>query len=611
MSVPAEEMRRRVPVARPAVQQLALPAPAPAPAPPAPGTPPTTVVPPRADVVMAGQGERGPSMSTVANVRQPGAAPAAAAMQQAPRPTVFVTPAGTAATDANVARSAATRERMAAGRPPPAAAPAAPRGTPAAQVRFDPNPRRPTDMPGARPAAATMGAPPPAAAPAATPARGAAPAAPAAASARPMSRNMRAAGALGVGLETLNVVGAGREGGASAAAQETGRAATRLGAAAAGARLGGFLGPYGAAAGGVIGYAGGNELVQQLEDPNSSLRRAMAQYGGARPLPAAPGGGMFMAPSQIAAGQAEGIRPQASAEMLRDVPAAQSGARPPGGGGTGFENVVSGASSVPAAGAAVPPGGRAEITADGVTRVIEGEELAAIGRRANVIPAYQGAPAPAAQALAAPAVGGPSRFADSERRQHMERIDKLIQDIGPLDRRGRRDAVTALMGLRGRAIEGNFNASNEQAQLQAQLAARAAEAQLGADVNREQIAASRQARTQTVTGDDGTVYAVDGATAAPLTIASTGQPLRTATRQDDSLQRLAAQLLQADIAAASNPLAPGTFDPRESVERAASAATLLQQHMSAPPGYSYAGSQNGVPVYRDAQGNLIQPNNSR
>ena len=52
MSVPAEEMaRRRVPVAQPAVQQLALPPPVQQ-APAALGTPPPTTVPPSGNTVM-------------------------------------------------------------------------------------------------------------------------------------------------------------------------------------------------------------------------------------------------------------------------------------------------------------------------------------------------------------------------------------------------------------------------------------------------------------------------------------------------------------------------------------------------------------------------------
>lgn len=608
MSVPAEEMRRRVPVARPVVQQLALPAPAPA-APtvvPQLGTPAPTIVPSNGTVATAGPGQL-PSLSQ--GMRPPGAAAAMASPVAAPQPIMYGTPGGAVTPEPNVARSLATRERMATGRPAPTAA-GLPPSTPAAQVQFAPNPRTPDAMPGARPAAAAMGATPAPAA-AAAPVVGPDPGA-GGQPRRPMSSQRRAAGAAGAGLEAINVIGAANEGGIGAGVREAGGAATRLGTAAAGAQLGGMLGPWGAAAGGIIGYAGGDQLVQQFEDPNSSLRRAAAQYGESRPLPAAPGGGMFMAPSQIAAGQAQGIRPQAAAEQLRaPVPPAPGTPRPD------FSNVVSGANTTsggseltPEGGrGGIPPGGRVEITDNGNTRVIEGDELAAIGQRANVVPAFQ-APERAAQALSAPTVGGPNRFADGERRQHMERIDKLIQDIGPMDRRGRRDAVTALMGLRGRAVEGNFNASNEQAQLQAQLAQRSAESQLGADVDREQIAASsanaRQQRTQTITGADGTVYAVDGTTAQPLTTGD-GQPLRGVTKQDDTLQKLAAELLQGEMsAAAQNPLSQ--FDPNAAVQRAASAATMLQQATSAPQGYTYAGTQNGVAVYRDAQGNLIQPN---
>ncbi|HEY3434223.1 MAG TPA: hypothetical protein VGK41_01085, partial [Solirubrobacterales bacterium] len=74
MSVPAEEMerQRRVPVARPAVQQLALPPPTPAPA-PQPGVPPTTVVPPNNNTVAVDRAGRA-SVATMAPTRTPAAA---------------------------------------------------------------------------------------------------------------------------------------------------------------------------------------------------------------------------------------------------------------------------------------------------------------------------------------------------------------------------------------------------------------------------------------------------------------------------------------------------------------------------------------------------------
>lgn len=587
MSVPAEEMRRRVPVARPTAQQLALPPPAPA-AVPQPGTPPTTVVPPRADTVTVDPAGR----ASVANVRAPGAA---TALQQPPRPTMFVTPGGVATPEPNVARSIATRDRVAAGRAAPAAA-APPRGVPAAQVQFAPNPRTTTELPGRAPAAAAMGAPPPAAAAAgpAQPPRAAA--APAAGPQRAPSRGMRSAGVIGAGLETLNVIGAGREGGARAAAEETGAAATRLGLAAGGAKLGGTLGPLGAAVGGLLGYAGGAQLVDQMRNPDSSLNRAMSQYGTQRAVPIGASGAMFMAPSQIAAGQAAGIQPGAmpAAAQLAEAP-------PPSPDRPDFSRVVSGASSVPAAPAGRQSLGFFEGERTGRREVFAGEPVERspnAGGSFNTIPAYTGTGA-AAQLAAAPS--GPRLIMPRDSsRQTIEMIDKAISQIGPLDRRGRRQAVADLLGLRSRAESGDMDRTSIEGRSAAELAQRDAATRLAAEVDREQIAATsanaRRQNTQTVTGADGTVYAIDGTQVAPLTMPD-GTALRTSQRQDTQLQSLAAELLQQSMASGM------VEDPNAAAAQAAQAARALQANLGAQPGMTYIGTQNGKPVYQDAQGN--------
>ena len=135
MSVPAEEMaRRRVPVARPAVQQLALPPPTAAP-PSQLGTPPPTTVPPSGNTVMVDSAGR----ASVSNIQprapatsggmadfggQAGRAARAAnaatglpgGSTLAPGSTVYVDPAGTARAGVQLGE-AGQRARAAAGAP--------------------------------------------------------------------------------------------------------------------------------------------------------------------------------------------------------------------------------------------------------------------------------------------------------------------------------------------------------------------------------------------------------------------------------------------------------------------------------------------------------------
>ena len=118
-------------------------------------------------------------------------------------------------------------------------------------------------------------------------------------------------------------------------------------------------------------------------------------------------------------------------------------------------------------------------------------------------------------------------------------------------------------------------------------------------MDREQIASTSQnARRQTqqlVTGADGTTYAVNGTTVSPLTT-TTGEQFRTATRADTGLQTLAGQLL-------SSSLESGLVtDPNAAAAQAANAARALQANMNAPAGMTYIGTQNGKPVYQNAQG---------
>ena len=180
----------------------------------------------------------------------------------------------------------------------------------------------------------------------------------------------------------------------------------------------------------------------------------------------------------------------------------------------------------------------------------------------------------------------------------IERIDRAISDIGPLDRRGRRAAVAELLGLRDRVEQGGADREQRGNTAAAEIDQRSASAQLAADVDREQIAAStanaRRQTQQLVTGADGTTYAVNGTTLTPLTTGD-GQPFRAATKQDSSLNELAAKLL-ADSGGMMTPA------------QAATSARELQANMNAPAGFTYAGTTpDGRPQYRDAQGRIIQP----
>jgi hypothetical protein len=177
----------------------------------------------------------------------------------------------------------------------------------------------------------------------------------------------------------------------------------------------------------------------------------------------------------------------------------------------------------------------------------------------STIPAYQGAPTAAAR-LGAPSVSGPDRFAESERRQYNEQIDTQIKGLGDLNMRSKRELVGQLLGLKGRSVGQNFDASAGRGIEAARLGQSAAEAQLGADVQREEIAAgersSRRAAnktTQTITGADGTMYSLDGTVAAPITTAD-GKNVAAATKPAKNEQAaIAAALLENLIPPGATP----------------------------------------------------------
>lgn len=185
----------------------------------------------------------------------------------------------------------------------------------------------------------------------------------------------------------------------------------------------------------------------------------------------------------------------------------------------------------------------------------------------------------------------------------LEKIDAAMSQIGPLDRRSKRDMLVDLLGLRRQTVAGDLDRGSGDARNAADVAQRSAAAQLGADVDREQIASTaanaRRQTTQTITDAQGNVYSVDGNTLSPMTKPD-GTPLTAATKQDNSLQDAALKLLQ-ESAASGVPM-----DPATAAAQVAQVAQATRAAQAAPPGTTYAGTQDGVPVYRDAQGRLIQ-----
>ena len=79
----------------------------------------------------------------------------------------------------------------------------------------------------------------------------------------------------------------------------------------------------------------------------------------------------------------------------------------------------------------------------------------------------------------------------------------------------------------------------------------------------------RRQNTQTITDASGTTYAVNGTTLTPLTTPD-GQPFRSATRTDNTIQNLAAELLQSSMASGL------VEDPNAAAQQAAAAARALQ-----------------------------------
>ena len=382
-------------------------------------------------------------------------------------------------------------------------------------------------------------------------------------------------GTAGLVWEGLNIAGAAQDGGLPAAAGETAAAGTRLGAAKLGAevfgKLPGRLKAPGAALGAIAGYAGGQKLVEfARENTPESVKTALSASNQLEPitrnvgsLPAA-GGQLSSLVSNITSGR---LRSAFGGDQQQPATAA------PG-------RLVSraGALTSPATRLAAPVAAEMPAAAAPAQKVIGNFQAQGRPERQvfedgsispttanvegglSVIPAYQGAPT-VANRLAAPTVGG-AGFADGDRRQFERQIDTQIKDLGDLNMASKRRLVADLLGLKGRSVGQGFDAATGRSTVQAQLSQQADIAQMGADVDREQISASerssrraQRSQQQTITDADGTVYAVDGKTLTPLTRPD-GKQLqapRTSKTQDNQQAEIAAKLLEGMVMPGATP----------------------------------------------------------
>lgn len=579
MSVPAEEMRpRRVPVARPAAQMLALPAPPPA---PVPGVPPTTVVPPRADTVMVDRA----GTASVSNVQPRTAAPATAPAPAA-RPNVLYTSPGGQAADFLRAPSNPTRL------PPGVTGPIGP--TPVVNPALSPNT-----------AAASMGAPPAAAATPAPAAR-----APAASMAEAAGRATRTA---------TNAAGTAARMGAAPVQTTPGRVLPRT----APGQMGGT--------GALLATTGLLSAAQSAGTPSEQYAQRTGIAGGTLPRDLANRAlgtmsdlGAAIADPLIGVGNAAGrvvqaVWPGAPAALTQQAPTLRSrfadaqNPQPVAPSAAATMAAPPAPESAVVTGPFTTPGAAPAATFDNVRGAAAGPQDAVIGsytdangrtvqmtagdaqRRAGALPTASGpvatsgdnfafatGPRDAAAALGAPAQQQQRRepgfvMPRDNQRATLERIDKTIADIGPMDRRGRRSAVADLLGLRAKIEGGTLDRESGDQRAAAELGQRTAASELAADVDREQIAAStanqRRQNTQTVTGADGTTYAVEGTTLTPLTTQD-GQPFKAATKQDTTVQDLAAKLLQESMASGT------VTDPQQAVQQAVATAQALTSQLA-------------------------------
>lgn len=198
-----------------------------------------------------------------------------------------------------------------------------------------------------------------------------------------------------------------------------------------------------------------------------------------------------------------------------------------------------------------------------ITRA-QSQEIAGRLNRADANPAETGlvsganlSASPAAQQMArlANRTGG-AQGAIIRAESDDAQIDKAISDLGPLNMRSKRSALVELLGLKQRGREGAANRDAAATNQANELAQRSAAQMLAGEVDLAQTEAQqrtqRRQNTQTVTGADGTLYGVNGNTLTPITGAD-GKPFKTATKSDDTQQRIAASLLESLLPPGATP----------------------------------------------------------
>lgn len=577
-----------------------------------------------------------PSVQPVSQARAPVSPMAADINQQMRRPGGLSPAASALNQQVTAARTEQATAQAAARAAAPVAQPAYRTGAAPGQPQFqqtpapvNPNPRAATALGAGTPSAPVAAARPAAATrPAANP--------------RTAGAN-RATAALGVGLEAVNTAAALSNEGPAAAVQAAKEGGVRLAAGAAGAQIGGRVGgPIGATLGGTAGYLAGNaladtELVQQDALTDAFAARREEELRGAGVMQG--GAAMSMVDSTASMARRGAERDVRAGKPLFNPTVEELGAigalRQPGAAtGPAATALAPTPAATPAAGqrranfvdetGAAPPaggtGGEVVGTFNGrqITRS-EANDLAGslnggtgnglengnptgVGTASTALASGTRSAGPISRAVGA-SIGGTSDLSG-----FAEQLDKQIADLGPLNMRSKRQLVGELLGLKGRALgqeAGEDAAGQRQAQ---ELEARAAGDALRADVDREQIAASdrtqRRQNTQTITGEDGTIYRVEGSTLTPLQADGKNvRAPRTAAQTDNTQAKIAAELLGNFVPYGATPeqIQQGVIQANQAAA-ALTAGTTAAPAAAAPQGYTLVGTSNGKPVYRDAAG---------
>lgn len=205
-----------------------------------------------------------------------------------------------------------------------------------------------------------------------------------------------------------------------------------------------------------------------------------------------------------------------------------------------------------------------------------------------------------------PRDNGPRVFMprDNGDTQTVEMIDKAISELGPLDRRGRRQALVDLLGLRQRTAGGDLDRASTEQRAAAELAQRTAAEQLSADVDREQIAAQtaqQRRNTQTIADAQGNVYSVEGNTLTPLTKPDGGQLVTGVSKTQAADGYELANTILKQAAEAGTPIDSAAILGAQQAQQQYNFAK------NAPAGYRVAQAKDGSLVYVDADGNQIEP----